>query len=158
MDTCATERDGEVDQPEAAAAPPTLRAILLVRIFGRDEPSEPASNGHQTRSVSRRNAQAASAPITRVQIATMIQPLASQPGAPTRVRPAATNQYVGVASETLCSTPLVPPTGPQAPPRNARIETPPPMTGPIESGVNRWPTRIPSAAKGIRPTITSPVI
>ena len=59
--------------------------------------------------------------------------------------PAWTSQYEGSASPIFFITPPV--IGNQVPPRSASSAVAPPITGPIESGVSRWPNTIPSAGE-----------
>jgi hypothetical protein len=48
--------------------------------------------------------------------------------------------------------------GYQVPPSSANSAVMPPIAGPIESTLMRWPTKIPIGTNGIRPTRISAVI
>ena len=79
----------------------------------------------------------------------MIQPRALHPCPLSATWLAWTSHHEGRNCPSVCRNPLV--TGNHVPPRKARIETPPPIAGPTESVVTRWPMKIPSAANGSRP-------
>ena len=60
--------------------------------------------------------------------------------------------------EMLRSSELSPPIGPKAPPKIDSSDMPPPMIGPIASDFTRWPSMMPTAAKGISEIRISRVI
>ena len=84
------------------------------------------------------------------------QPVVVQPWPPSATWPAWTSQYDGSASPIFVI--VLPVIGNQVPPRIANTAVAPPIAGPIESGVSRWPKTMPSAANGRSPTRIRPVI
>ena len=88
---------------------------------------------------------------------TTIQPVALQPGSPKETWLACTSQYEGKPSATTCMKPCSA-TGNHVPLTRASSDTIPPVAGPIESTVMRWPSRIPRAANGASPMSMSAVI
>jgi hypothetical protein len=91
--------------------------------------------------------------MTTVHTASTIHAFAGQASPPTDVPPACTSQYDGSSSTTECSHPCWA-SGPQAPPSRANSAVIPPIAGPMESTVSRWPMTMPMTAKGTRATST----